>query len=295
MNAQLINYNAAAQHMGTWLSGYDWNVFGCGTYRDPVSEVRAQALMKRYFERLARKLHTPVSFYAALERRYSGCGLSPVPAHWHFLAACIEPAGMASIAERLWKELFGDAKVELYDSSAAAYYVSKLSPHQNSTILDGGMERLSYNGPTDLVAAAYANPYVPDHLKDKVFGEFLRVRPVHSDPDAMEPYKPGATGITSITNQIAIQQDDSNSESVELFAPQIQSEPKITHAILKAARSRQPRITSSSASSGKRRPAEHVETPGVSAYHFRHAADHGVLQQFRNRELHKPVWIPPSH
>jgi hypothetical protein len=95
---------------------------------------------------------------------------------------------MASVAERLWGQLFGNAKVDPYDSSLAAYYASKLSPHQNSTILDGGMERLNYNGPTDLIAAAYANEYVPDHLKDKVFGEFLRVRPLQSDLAVVEPY-----------------------------------------------------------------------------------------------------------
>src|ERR1700689_2878568 len=101
MNTQLIKYDAAAQHTGTWLSGYDSNVFGFGTYREPVSEVRAQALVKRFFARLARKLHTPVSYFAALERRFSGCGHSPVPVHWHVLVAAPEPTGMAGVAERL--------------------------------------------------------------------------------------------------------------------------------------------------------------------------------------------------
>ena len=62
---RLVNYNATAQHTGTWLRGYDWNIYGCGTYRQAESEVHAQALMKRFMERLERKLHAPVSFYAS--------------------------------------------------------------------------------------------------------------------------------------------------------------------------------------------------------------------------------------
>lgn len=215
--------------------------------------------MKRFFERLERKLHTPVSYYAALERRYSGCGHSPVPVHWHFLAACIEPAGMASVAAQLWGQLFGNAKVDPYDASAAAYYVSKLAPYQNSTLLDDGMERLSYKGPTDLIAAAHANGYVPDHLKDKVFGEYLRVRPLQSDLAVGEPYKHGRGVFANRTNQIGIQQGDWKSKGVELFVPEIQSEPKITHAALRVARSRQLRIRSPSAPPGKPPSAGHVD------------------------------------
>lgn len=261
MQTRLINYNAAAQHMGTWLSGYDWSVFGCGTYRAPVNEVKAQALMKRFVERLTGKLHSPVSYFAALERRYSGCGHSPVRVHWHFLAAGTEPAEMADEAERLWSDLFGDAKVGPYDSSSTgAYYVCKLASHQNCTILDGGMERLKYNGPTDLIAAAQANPYVPDHLKDKVFGEFLRVRPLNSARAVVEPNKPGRGGMADYTQSICIRPGDP-----------------------RAVRGRHEQISSPSASRGKRRPAS------------RQAAGHGALWEFSNTELHKTVWIPPSH
>ena len=67
MQTPLITYNAVAQHIGSWFSGYDWDVYGCGTYREPVSEMRAQALMKRFIERLTRRLRTPVSYFAALK------------------------------------------------------------------------------------------------------------------------------------------------------------------------------------------------------------------------------------
>jgi hypothetical protein len=164
------------------------------------------------------------------------------------------------VAERLWRDLFGHANVEPYDSSLnGAYYASKLVPHQNCTILDGGMERLNYNGPADLIAAAQVNPYVPDHLKDKVFGEYLRVRPSKSDLGVAEPHKAARGGMV-YTQAIRIQPSDP-----------------------RAVRSGQKRTSSPSASRGKPRLA------------LRQAAGHGVLWEFRNAELHEPVWIPPSH
>jgi hypothetical protein len=108
---RLVNYNAMAQHTGTWLRGYDWNIYGCGTYRQAESEVHAQALMKRYIERLARKLRAPVSFYASLERRYSGCGYSPIPVHWHFPAASVSSEAMAPMAIRITTGTIVDATI----------------------------------------------------------------------------------------------------------------------------------------------------------------------------------------
>jgi len=164
--------------MGTWLLGYEWSIIGCGTYREPVGEAGAQALMKRFMERLGRKLRTPVPYFAALERRYSGCGHSEIPIHWHFLAASAQPAAMSTMAENLWKEMHGDAKVEEYDPmKPGAYYVCKLAVNPNSVILPEHLDKLAYHGPTDLLAAAQKDPYVPDHLKHKALGEYLRIRP----------------------------------------------------------------------------------------------------------------------
>jgi hypothetical protein len=175
--SRLVNYDAMAQHTGTWLSGYNWNIYGCGTYRQPECEARAEALMKRFMERLERKLHAPVPYYAALERRYSGCGFSPIPVHWHFLAASVSSEAMVSIATDLWEGSFGNAKIDSYDSDRpAAFYVSKLVSHQNGSVLAGKLDQLDYHGPSDLLAAAAENPYVPAHLKDRAFGQYLVVR-----------------------------------------------------------------------------------------------------------------------
>jgi hypothetical protein len=174
---RLVKYDAMAQHTGTWLSGYEWSIYGCGTYRQPESVVRAQILMKRFIERLERRLHAPVSFFAAMERNYSGCGSSPIPVHWHFLAASAAPDAMASIAHVTWQQYFGNAQITPYDRNGkATYYVSKLASHQNGLFIFGKLDRMEYGGPSDLLAAAEANPYVPDHLKGRVFGQYLVVR-----------------------------------------------------------------------------------------------------------------------
>jgi hypothetical protein len=176
VTGRLVTYSPMAQHWGTYLAGFEWNIYGCGTYRQPVSEPYAEALLKRFMERLGRKQHCRVSYFAALERRYSGCGMSPIPLHWHFLAAGKDSSAMDQVAQNLWTEQFGDAKIEVYDPSRdGAYYVCKLVGHWNSTFLQGNLHLLRNHGPSDLIAAARNNTYVPDHLKDKVFGEYLRV------------------------------------------------------------------------------------------------------------------------
>lgn len=138
----------------------------------------AQALGKRFFERLERRLRVPVSYAAVLEHRYSGCGLSPIPAHWHFLAASTAgPNEMARAAQVLWYYLFGNAKIEPYDrSEPGTHYVAKLASHDNGLLVVSKLDRLKYRGAADLVAAAKGNPYVPDRLKDRVFGNYLVMR-----------------------------------------------------------------------------------------------------------------------
>jgi hypothetical protein len=118
-----------------------------------------------------------LSPFMPLERRYSGCGFSPIPVHWHFLAASVSSAAMAPIATDLWEQLFGNAKIEYYDKEKpGAFYVSKLVSHQNGLILHGKLDQLEYRGPSDLLAAAAGDPYVPARLNDRVFGDYLVLR-----------------------------------------------------------------------------------------------------------------------
>ena len=178
MEMILKTYHPAQQHWGTYLSGFPWNIYGCGTYREPVGPVKAEALMKRYIERLERKVKADVAFFAARESRTSGCGMSPIPLHWHFVAASKHSYDMDRVAQDLWTDRFGESQVEPFDPTGdGLYYICKLANHPNGEFLFGKLDKLRYEGPQDLIAAAHSNAYVPDRLKDKVFGEYLTLRP----------------------------------------------------------------------------------------------------------------------
>ena len=175
MAGRLVNYDAVAQHYGTWIRGYHWDIYGCLTYSQPQSRKSAEALLKRFFDRLRKRLGTSVSYFAALEGRLSGCGHSDIRLHWHFVAASDQSEGMATIANHLWQ--FGNSKIERYDPhQEGSYYLSKLAAHPNGDILFDNLERMEFRGPSDLIAAANANPYVPEHLKGKASGQYLVVR-----------------------------------------------------------------------------------------------------------------------
>lgn len=173
----LKQYTPMAQLTGKWLRGFKWDIVGCGTFSLQVNATYAEALLKRFMERLDQKLRAPVSYVAALEHRYSGCGLSPIPAHWHFLAACPKSEGMEYQAARMWKAKYGNAKVDQYDPDGnAAFYICKLVNHPNATMVFDKLDRLDYQGPTDLMADAECDDYVPAHLKGKVYGRYLALR-----------------------------------------------------------------------------------------------------------------------
>lgn len=50
------------------------------------------------------------------------------------------------------------------------------SPIANSELLFGNLDLLDYSGESDLVSAADSNEYVPERLKEKVFGKYLVMR-----------------------------------------------------------------------------------------------------------------------
>ena len=81
------------------------------------------------------------------------------------------------MATDLWEQLFGHTKIEVYDKDRpGAFYVSKLVSQQNGLILSGNLDQMDYHGPTDLLAAAREDPYIPARLKDRVFGDYLVIR-----------------------------------------------------------------------------------------------------------------------
>ena len=175
---RLMTYDASAQHWGTFLLGYRWNIYGTFTYAKPIGQVGAEATMKQFAERYEKALKSPVSWFGALEHRVSGAGMSGIPFHWHLLAASERP-GMASVAEALWRDRFGMAQVGHYDPAQnGAYYVAKLASRPDGVFLFGNLDRLPYHGPDDLISAAHANEYVPAELADKISGRYLRVKAV---------------------------------------------------------------------------------------------------------------------
>jgi hypothetical protein len=176
-SGRLVNYDAGAQQYGEWLRGYDWQIYGCGTFRSPVNEAQAHAFLKRFFEHMEKRIRASVGFYAALEHRYSGCGMSPIPLHWHFLAASTQEDStlVAKVAQELWSAKFGNSKIDPYDAAGnAAFYVAKtvLMPHCSTEMRFPPF--LVYQGPADLLQASTENPYVPDHLKGLATGFYLR-------------------------------------------------------------------------------------------------------------------------
>jgi hypothetical protein len=174
---ELISYTAEAQNWGTYLHGFPWKIAGCATFRKPVSATGAQVLFTRFAEKLEKGIGTPLSCFVASERRYSGCGSSPIPLHLHFLAASDQAEGLAETAQHLWEARFGNAKVDPYDPGQnGSYYVSKLACHANGDIFFRNLELLENTAPSDLIHANRLNPYVPEELKDKTHGAFLRIR-----------------------------------------------------------------------------------------------------------------------
>jgi len=167
-NGRLITYNATAQHYGEWLRGYDWQIYGCGTFRNSVNERQASAFLKRFFERLEKRVRASIGHCAALEHRYSGLGMSPIPLHWHFLAASNgkDAADLASAGQVLWQELFGNAKIDPYDPAGnAAYYVAKTASLPHCAMEYHILPFVADSEISDTSVAIQQNPYVAQHLK----------------------------------------------------------------------------------------------------------------------------------
>jgi hypothetical protein len=174
----LATYDPMAQHYGTWIQGFPWNIYGCGTFRKKVDAKYATALMKRAMERLEKKLDVPVSYFAVLEGRTSGCGMSPIALHWHFVAASKSPEGMSKLFTAIWKKLCGICLITPYDpSDEGVFYLSKLASKSDTPMLERKLELLPNHGPSDLIAAAQASSYVQSHVATKVFGKYMVMLP----------------------------------------------------------------------------------------------------------------------
>ncbi len=176
---KLSQFNMTCQQYGDFFAGYDWSIFGCGTFKRRVSAAEAPHVMKRYVRELGANVKAWIPYVAAIERRTSGCGYPSIPLHLHFLAACPQQSTTAFLecARSLWSSTSGNSKINLYDPfGSAAHYIAKLAAHPNFEYMIGNLDRMNYKGPTDLVKAAEDNPYVPGHVKGRSHGKTLVLR-----------------------------------------------------------------------------------------------------------------------
>lgn len=175
----LKTYRPQQQHAGEFLSGFDWTHYFTGTFRAvPWNESEAVRRLDRSLQRLRESVGCPsnrMSCFAALEDRDAGLGVRPVRPHWHGLLACPEYPRLEQTARQLWIAEHGWFQIKPYDVSAKGpFYVCKLTS-QGAYTHDLNLNRMAYKGPSDLLSAAAANPYVAERLNAKVAGEYLVV------------------------------------------------------------------------------------------------------------------------
>jgi hypothetical protein len=171
-----MEFDSVSQAYGQYFSGFAWDVYGCLTHRARVSKSHSGAMVRRFFDRLGRSIDSRVAYIAVCEHRTSGCGLPPIPTHWHLLASGPERRKrlLLSNARELWRTNGGSSLHEYDPCQEAAFYVAKLAGHQNFHLLERNLERLPYNGPKDFYEAFRASEYVPRHAN--LHGKTLVVR-----------------------------------------------------------------------------------------------------------------------
>jgi hypothetical protein len=155
-------------------------VYATLTFRNqPRDDREAHLYLESFARGLCRAMRfqrSTVSYVAALEMKYSGLGHTGVRKHWHACIHCPDHELVNTVAKQLWFQRHGFAKIARYDPArAGTYYIYKLIGDGAESFHEG-LERLEYSGPADLVRAAHLNSYVPDHLKDTIFGEYLTIR-----------------------------------------------------------------------------------------------------------------------
>jgi hypothetical protein len=182
---ELRTFNHVAQQWGTYLRGFPWQFFCTGTYSHKMSLNQTEVSLRAFFDRLGRGLgrgprRVRVAYVAVRERRTSGLGLPAIAAHWHFMFAVPDwhQTRSAELAKALWRPHNGKFDIRRYNAEdCATFYVSKLAGGAAEFEPEfDNLGRLAYTGPQDLYQAQQLDPYVPDHVKHRTFGETLVLR-----------------------------------------------------------------------------------------------------------------------
>ena len=142
--AQLITYRPQQQHAGMLVSGFDWRLYGTGTFRKMPTNHEAEIYLNRFVRQLGDSLHfhkDELAYYAALEDKTPGLGGTPVRKHWHFLLACPDNPYLLSCGKQLWEASNGWITIQPFDrGQAAGYYINKLISN-GATTYERNLER----------------------------------------------------------------------------------------------------------------------------------------------------------
>lgn len=178
-NQHLQLFDRTTYDYGTYINGFQWDIYGCGTYKSFTTREAASRLIHTYYDRLSRSMKAPLAQFSVLESRTSGCGLSPTPVHWHFVVAAPPQHRHALLlnSRSLWEVHHGNAKIDLYDGELpGAFYIAKTARRDNFDYDLAHLDRMAYTGPTDIYAHSQIDPYVPNHAKHLTFGQTLILR-----------------------------------------------------------------------------------------------------------------------
>jgi hypothetical protein len=172
-------FDRTVNDYGTFISGYPWDLYGCGTYRYRTTKDSATRLLHTYFDRLRKSLKTTIAWLAVPENRTSGCGLPESTPHWHFVMAA-PPQHRKELlvkARSIWEGHHGNSKIVRYkDRLPGTFYLAKTAYGADFDYCFDHLDRLTYIGPTDLFAYAQTDPYVPEHVKHLSSGRTLVMR-----------------------------------------------------------------------------------------------------------------------
>lgn len=110
------------------------------TFGRQLSETRGIHLREDFIDSVGRLTHGRVGWVRADEQRWSGCGTTDIPLHFHSLLKYQHVLAPEAVAT-LWKSKAGDAKVESYRSGGGAgYYIAKMFPYEDTHYDLGGLE-----------------------------------------------------------------------------------------------------------------------------------------------------------
>jgi hypothetical protein len=89
-----------------WLRSVPWQLFCTFTFAWPVSDPQALKVFGEFVNRLERSLRGPVVLVRGDEKRFSGCGMSGAPRHFHLVMAAHRKIDPKFVLD-LWMSLAG--------------------------------------------------------------------------------------------------------------------------------------------------------------------------------------------